>query len=70
MMVFFLKEWAPPWDFGEVEVMPEAVIEDLHETGRSLEKHRAFKVAGTMGWLFFTVLRKAVEEKDGLLLGA
>lgn len=37
-VVFFLKEWAPSWDLGEVEVTPETVIEALHEIGRSLEK--------------------------------
>lgn len=57
-MAFFLREWAPPQDWEEVEVMPEAVTEALHETGRSLQKQSAPKAVGTMGWLFLTVLKK------------
>lgn len=50
-----------------VEVMLEAVIEALHETERSLEKQRNHKTAGTLSWLFLTVLKKAIEEKGRLL---
>lgn len=66
-MVFSPEEWAPPRDWGEVKLMPEAVIEALHKVGRPLEKQRACKAVGSVDWLFLTVLKKAMWEKDELL---
>lgn len=50
-------EWAPSQDWGEVEVMAEALVEALYEIRKSLNKQVASMVAGTISWLFLTVLR-------------
>lgn len=49
---FFPKEGPPPPGLGEVELMPEAVLQALHETGGSLEKQSACEAVEVLGWLF------------------
>lgn len=61
-----LKEWAPPQDWDELEGTPGAVVA-IPGIGRSLKKWDARMAVGAVGWLFPTMLRKAVKEKDRLL---
>lgn len=65
-VAILLEEWIPP-EQGEVEVMPEAVELALCKIGRSLEKHSAHMAVETMGWLFLTVLKRDIKEKNVLL---
>lgn len=52
----------PSPGLGEVEVTPETLEEALCNTARSLERKRARWVAGSTGWLLFTVLRRAIKR--------
>lgn len=51
-----LEDWAPPQDWRQVEVTPEAVGVALDIVSRSFEKESAREAAGTVGWLRVTVL--------------
>ena len=62
-----LEDWAPPQDWRQVEVTPEAVGVALGIVSRSFERQRAREAAGTVGWLLLTVLKRSAEEKDMLL---
>lgn len=42
--------------------MLEAVLEALHEIGKSLKKQESHMAPGAMSWLFLTV--KDIKEKD------
>ena len=53
-----LEDWAPPQDWKQVEVTPEAVGVALDVVSRSFEKRSAREAAGTVGWLLLTVLKK------------
>lgn len=61
-----LEDWVLPQDWGEVEVMCEAVEMALGMLRRSFVRQSAHKV-GTMGWLFLTILKKAADERNVLL---
>lgn len=61
-----LKEWAPPQNWDELEGTPGAVVA-IHGIGKSLKKWDARMAVEAVGWLFRTMLRKAVKEKDRLL---
>ena len=62
-----LEDWAPPQDWRQVEVIPEAVGVALGIVSRSFERQSALEAVGTVGWLLLTVLKKSTEEKDMLL---
>ena len=62
-----LEDWAPPQDWRQVEVTPEAVGVALGIVSWSSEKQSAREAAGTVGWLLFTVFKKSIEEKGMLL---
>ena len=62
-----LEGWAPPQDWRQVEVTPEAVGVALGIVSKSFERQSAREAAGTVGWLLLTVLKKSTEEKDMLL---
>ena len=57
-----LEDWAPPQDWRQVEVTPEAVGVALDIVSRSFEKQSTGEAAGTMGWLLLTVLIRSTEE--------
>lgn len=56
-VALLLEEWAPPQDSGEVEVLPEAVLEALYKIEKSLKKQAAHVVAGAV-WPFFHCINK------------
>ena len=58
-----LEDWAPPQDWRQVEVTPEAVGVALGIVSRSFEKKSAHEAVGTVGWLLLTILEKSTEEK-------
>ena len=51
-----LEAWAPPQDWRQVEVTPEAVGVAPDTVSRSFEKQSAREAAGTVGWLLLTIL--------------
>ena len=62
-----LEVWAPPQDWREVEVTPEAVEVSLIVIRRSFEKQSAHEAVGTVSWPFPKVLKKSTDEKNVIL---
>ena len=60
-MACLLEDWAPPQDWRQVEVRPEAGGVALDIVSRSFEKQSAREAAGTVGWLLLTVLKRSME---------
>lgn len=65
-VVILVEVWAPPQDWRKVEVMPKAVVVALHKIGESLEK-QCLNGVRAMYWLFLTMLKKTINEKDMIL---
>ena len=61
------EDWAPPQDWWQVEVTPEAVGVALGIVRRSFERQSAHEAAGTVGWLLLTVLKRSTEETQEMV---
>ena len=57
-----LEDLAPPQDWRQVEVKPEAVRVALGIISRYFEKQSACEAAETVGWMLLTVLKRSTEE--------
>ena len=57
-----LEDWAPPQDWRQVEVTPEAVGVVLGIESRSFEKQSVQEAVGTVGWLLLTVLKRCTKR--------
>ena len=57
-----LEDWAPPQDWRQVEVIPEAVGGSPWYS-KYVFRESAHEAAGTMGWLLLTVLKKYTEKR-------
>ena len=66
-MACLLEDWAPPQDWRQVEVTPEAIGVALGIISRSFEKQSAREAVGTVGWLLLTVLKKSTEETQEMV---
>ena len=62
-----LEDWAPPQDWRQVEVTPEAVGVALSTVSRSFEKQSTCEAVGTVGWLLLTVLKRSTEETQEMV---
>ena len=58
-----LEDWAPPQDWRQVEVIPEAVGVTLGIVSRSFDRQSACEAAGTVGWLLLKVLKSLQKRR-------